>query len=69
LARQELFQVAIEIIQKDIDRVGVLQGQKAVWGRVKAKASRVKVNHQMFTEAHRVMKERIQESLEEKEKY
>jgi hypothetical protein len=69
LARQELFQVALEIIQKDIDRIGVLQGQKAVWGRVKPKASRVKVNHQMFTEAHRAMKERIQESLEEKEKY
>jgi hypothetical protein len=69
LARQELFQTALEIIQKDIDRVGVLQGQKAVWERVKSKASRVKVNLAMFTEAHRAMKERIQESLEEKEKY
>ena len=67
LAHQELFQAALEIIQKDIDRVGVLQGQKAVWERVKSKASRVKVNLSMFTEAHRAMKERIQESLEEQD--
>jgi hypothetical protein len=67
LASQELFQAALEIIQKDIDRVGVLQGQKAVWERVKAKASRVKVNLQMFTEAHRAMKARIQESMEDQD--
>jgi hypothetical protein len=65
LASQELFQAALEIIQKDIDRVGVLQGQKAVWERVKTKASRVKVNLPMFTEAHRAMKARIQESTED----
>jgi hypothetical protein len=38
-----------------------------VWERVKSKASRVKVNLSMFTEAHRAMKERIQESLEEQD--
>jgi hypothetical protein len=67
LASQELFQAALEIIQKDIDRVGVLQGQKAVWERVKTKASRVKVNLPMFTEAHRAMKARIQESMEDQD--
>jgi hypothetical protein len=69
LAVQELFQTALRIIQEDVARVGTLQGQKAVWERVKSKASRVKVTHAMFTEAHRAMKERIQESLEEKEKF
>jgi hypothetical protein len=67
LAVQELFQSAMQIIQKDIDRVGSLQGQKAVWKRVSSKASRLNVNLQVFTEAHRAMKARIQESLEDQD--
>lgn len=67
VAAQGLFEAALEIIQKDIDRVGSLQGQKVVWERVKTKASRENVNNQIFTVAHRTMKSRIHESLDEQE--
>jgi|LakMenE18May11ns_1017448.scaffolds.fasta_scaffold9940122_3 hypothetical protein len=65
LAMQELFQEAIQIIEIDIQSAGSLQGQKAVWERVKSKASSLGINHQIFTEAHRAVKVRIQNPPED----
>lgn len=65
LAAQAVFETALEIIQQDMDNEGKLQGQKSVWSRVKSKATRLKVSRQMFDEAHRAMKSKIEEPLGE----